>query len=1045
MSPFIIVSASAGSGKTFRLAQHYLKIALSQAENPKLFKQILAITFTNKAAGEMKERILHSLKAIAEGDSSHPFFDYLCQELALTAEDLAKRAKTVFSLVLHDFNGLSILTIDKFFLRLIRTFSFDLQLPFQGRPSTDRDEVLQKSVDRLLERLGQEEQLTQLVSKFLYHKLEEERSAQIDTEIQKMGNSLFNETHRKALEKLENLELSDFIAIEKKFRAEKEQLLKQIKSTAEGIYEELEKHGLENKVLTHDYFPKLVLKLADGDYTAQINNTLKTNVEEKGWLTRSNEKTINLPGIKNMLDGHYAQIKSLIENECIELQMLDLVLANLSATALLHELKEKVSLQKEEDNLLLISDFNEIIYSHLREESADFIYERLGDRYQYLFIDEFQDTSVLQWGNLLPLAENAIGSGGQIQIIGDPKQAIYRFRGGDSKQMLDLMNGKDQSNLIEIGGIQQEKYKRTEENLPANYRSSPDIVGFNNRFFEFLKQKLHHIEDMATAYKSVKQEFGKNHKGYISIDMLAKKTEQEQELNCKLTLQYIQEALQSGYSAGDIGILVRTKAQGQIIAQYLTQVSRDQPDLIPFKVVSPESFVMDAHSHVQFVIDVFRHFLSPENKELHVRIASFLAMEQKMPQAAEDLHSTLLYIAQLKHFHEFHHYLKQYFPNFDFENWQNLSPTELYQTMAACFDLPIYENAFLVSFYDILLNFSQDYDSSLGSFVRWWLSDSRGSLALNTQELPDAVQILTIHKSKGLQWPVVILPYLNGVVSSSLSNKDWINLPEEKGLPSSYVRLTKEKELSKEYNEVRKNWFDQVLMDNVNLLYVALTRPEDRLHIISGYKTKGRELGEEWIVPFLLQEGFELDETQDQCFTYGEQIESQKNKTTGKEAVVQEKRASKPWREVLSIAPHYRNTHVENAARTYGIALHKKLARLHDTAMLKQWIADSQDPTEVQVLQNLLERIEESSPLSKAYASEVQVLNERAIWANGEEYRPDRISLLPDGQVFIIDYKSGELRPEHREQMEVYAAQLRQAGYTISGTELVYLRHSINH
>ena len=485
---FIIYEASAGSGKTFNLAKEYIKLCLTHFDKDEfLYRKILAITFTNKAVNEMKERILAFLKSLADGVED--------DLLSLLAEDIdrqkiAVRAKRILTHIHHDYSNFSIYTIDSFFQRIVQSFAVDLKIPLNHRLELSDEVILSQAVDLLLSKLGHDKNITEAVLNFSFSNIDDEKSWNIERELAKIGKQIYKETAIQYLKKLECMELSDFVDAIKELKSETAVLEKKIRQFGQDACDIITGAGLnfddfyQGKRGIGEWFRKK----AEGnlDYPSEKSYVVKA-VNEDLWYSKTSSNINAIESITSTLRDCTFDIINLLR----EYNLLRAIHKNIYPVALLNEIRFIASQIQWTEGVMHISENNVRIAENIQNELVPFIFERIGDRFSYLFIDEFQDTSVLQWQNLLPIVIEAISSqtfdneSGKAILFGDAKQAIYRFRGGDVGQFVALPN---------IAGVPKNEIVQEREDaltrnfhkyhLATNWRSKKEIIEFNNAFFE---------------------------------------------------------------------------------------------------------------------------------------------------------------------------------------------------------------------------------------------------------------------------------------------------------------------------------------------------------------------------------------------------------------------------------------------------------------------------------------------------------------------------------------------------------------------------------
>ena len=751
-STYKIYNASAGSGKTFTLTKSYLKI-LVQSNNLDRFKTILAITFTNKAVGEMKARIIDMLKLFSSDISltePHPMFEAICNELSISPEKLHSKSKLILKHIVHNYGGFDVSTIDGFTHRIIRTFAYDLNLPINFEVELDQDQLLNEAVDRLISRAGSDENLTNLLVDFAIEKADDDKSWDISHDFNKIAKLLVNENDITALNTLKNKSLEDFKALKKQLASQIKTIENLIVETAEATLNLINECGLQYDDFNRKSLPNHFEKLQRKDYNVSFDSNWQTDLIEGNTLypkrvTEFIASTIE--SIQPNLSDAFTKTKALI----YEVKFKKAVYRNITPLSVLNAIQKELDSLKEEQNKMLISEFNKIISNEIKNQPTPFIYERLGEKFKHYFIDEFQDTSTLQWQNLVPLLDNALSSAnGTTMLVGDAKQAIYRWRGGEAEQFIDLYNKTVNPFHVEPNVLA----------LETNYRSSKKIIGFNNSFFKFLSERYFSLADYADLYQNSSQNKHSDYEGYVNLQFLdIQKEDDATELYASQTLETIQQCLDNDYALSDICVLVRKKKEGVKIANYLTEKGMN--------ITSSETLLLKNSDKVDFLSNFLKLLIQPNNDELKIELLSFLAKQHQV----EDQHLF------------FESYLKRDLSNF-FEGFKDLNifldkekllqqPLyELVEDLVRRFKLNKESDAYVQFYLDIVLEFTQKRNSDLVDFVTYF-ENKKDALSIVSPNNTNAVEIMTIHKSKGLEFPIVIFPFAELDIYRELDPKIW--------------------------------------------------------------------------------------------------------------------------------------------------------------------------------------------------------------------------------------------------------------------------------
>ena len=775
MEKFKIYKSSAGSGKTYTLVKEYLKLALqSRAVNN--FKRILAITFTNKAANEMKERILLALTDLSSANELKGTSAYLKEdlkkELLLNDQQIQKLSADVLKTILHNYADFSIGTIDKFTYKIVRTFARDLNLPANFELEFNADLVLNKAIDLLLSKVGLDEKLTHLLIEFTTHNIGEERKWQLEKDILKIAKEILKEDGYQSIQFLKQFNFDDFQDKIKAYKSDVNAFKKQIQTIGQNAVELIRQNNIsaasfgggESRGIAK-YFQYLADFQEKG--INPTNSHLKT-IEEDKWTSAkcsASEKSV-IESIKLPLTNFFNEAQKVIEHSYSDYIIKSNALKNLYAVALINELEKEIDVIRKTDNIVHISEFNKRISSIIASEPAPFIYERIGERYKHYLIDEFQDTSILQFHNLIPLFSNSLAEGHFNMVVGDGKQAIYRFRGGEVEQFMQLPKiYKAEENAVVAMNepVFESQYKY--EFLKNNFRSKKEIVEFNNAFFDFLKSVYLQIEEI--YYKQAQIADEKNTGGYVEFYFCERNQnksytfgedqendEEEDPEQVEKLLETIQNCIADGYQYKDIAVLFRANNTANAVAQSLVDHG------IP--ISSSESVKIGNSKSVSLIVNLMAYLV---DSEITLYKKNILEGFYILNNYSDDIHTVYTKYLNKKDSTLFYQHLKMMLGGLDLNQ---LKENPIYEIAEELFrNLNLFEQAdpYIQFFLDEVFLFAQKKNNDLAAFIEWW-EQNKSTKAVVIPDGINAVNILTIHKSKGLEFPVVIFSHATDSLKS---------------------------------------------------------------------------------------------------------------------------------------------------------------------------------------------------------------------------------------------------------------------------------------
>ena len=1039
---FVVYKSSAGSGKTFTLVKEYLKIALTdESPRPLAYKKILAITFTNKAAAEMKLRIIEALKQISGNlpKAAH-LIELISKETGITGEVLIKRAKLNLNEILHNYSDFSISTIDSFTHKIVKTFAFDLKLPVNFTIETNTNEFYGKVVSGLMAKIGDSAELTELLIQYSTNNAEENNAWDPEIILLEFAELIQKEDAELNLQKLKDFNKEKLKEIQKNLFAYTSGFKKRVKEKGEEALQLIRSKNLSDANFNYgNNGPQNVFrKWADFNFDkiADLTGTrLRDAVTKNKWNNNKNTPSENslLDSITPQLNTIASETIAYIEKNAQRFSLFNLLEKNIYSLILVNELQQISEEFRAEEQIVFISEFNSKIAKVVSEEPAPFIYERLGERYNHYLLDEFQDTSTLQWLNLLPLVDNALANDRFNLIVGDGKQSIYRWRNANVQQfnILPLLKNAEQNPVLsERAEALNRNFKA--EVLDTNFRSLKNIVEFNNEVFNFLPE--HYLTDeFKSIYNSQQQKLKHEDGGYVSIHYGILEKDNLDLQNFELIEKHIKQALNGGYNYNDICLIARNNRQGNLCANFLMEIG------VP--VISSDSLLLKNNTEINCLTSFLTYLNNPFDEISAAVVVNYISDHNVLSQNIKDLVRAKDLFAILKSLN-----INLNARSFNQKNILDIC-IEIITGLHLEKNNPQYIRFFLDEVNDYLVNKT----GSVNDFLYWW-NKRKDKASLIIPEGTNAVRIMTVHKAKGLEFPVVILPFTNWQVYQS--GVSWVDLNgTESPLPVGLFKLTKglaEAGLN-EFYEQEKN---EQYLDNLNLLYVAFTRAVERLHIIAfKSKTQKQETVSDWLNIFLTNtaanntEVYEIGTLQTKLLSETKtEIQnfdvSDLNFNTNS-GLIKIKGSHK-----LKLKDSPDNPNHETAIEK-GIKMHYILSGINSVAdvsavlegMLKQGIISESEKPE---LEEKITAILKNKLLEKYFNGSLQSKNEaEMITENGELLRPDKI-VFDKPCAVVIDYKTGKPNTKkYAIQMNQYALALQKMGHTTIKKILVYVDENL--
>ena len=999
--PLQIVNASAGSGKTYFLVKEYLKLLLTEEDDKRAFEHILAMTFTNKAALEMKERIIKALDEISSKKDDQ-LVAQLTTDTGSSEDTIREKCRTALREILHNYEEFYVMTIDKFNLRLIKSFSRDLDLPGDFEVLFDEADLLEKVVDQLLSQLGdpKHQEINSLIEKYATSQLEEDKSWNIRNQLIDFSSILSAERNRKGLQHLMKLHFSV-----EEFGV----LINERNKIAKGIIELLSEAKPHIESLVREETPGGKTTIGTLTGLSESNEFPTKALFTDAMLRKINgEETKQFP---DELSSLLLSAQTYWESHIRDYLKRSLFLKNYFNMALLQYITEEVAQARTNERLIRISEFNELIAQLIQNEEAPYIYERLGVKFHHYLLDEFQDTSHLQWVNLLPLVRDGLSTDQTSLIVGDPKQSIYRFKNGVAEQFVELpaiYNPEDSDTLRDHSAYFEQRGYVTE--LDKNWRSSAVIVEFNNWFFTSLRDSL--SEKGKAFYNAIKQEPMKHDlPGFI--DIVSEKKETEDEELVPMIIDRIEQCKKAGYKEADICILGSRNDQCNNWAIGLNEAG--------YKVVSVDSLLIKSDQEVQLTIAYLYLRLNPTGITEQKRFAERYVHAKGLDYSDYD---TLFEKNENGYpVFNFDIFQARYFSLEDlFFSYENLY--DLIQKFYLKVEFDELSNPYIHHLADVIFEFELFKGPDLKHFLEEY-ERKKNSYAVQVPASSDALNIMTMHKSKGLEFTVVIIPNLDLKLEST--TKFLVDLQDIViyKQPSRSDQLPELVDLINEEN-------DQTLIDSVNLCYVAMTRPKERLYVINHYNEKkfGRifhdTIGKN-------ANAIKVENT----ITYSESKGTHEAEESDLVDIYKaENVADRLWfphialqdREELKEDDHL------NKEQQFGNEFHwlinETISEDEINISLERGIQLGMISKEnEQELRKKLVRTFRNEAYSELFREAKQVLSEQSMLVDAStELRPDKIIVKPN-EVIVVDYKTSSQRNVHNKQVLEYMHVLSTMGH----------------
>lgn len=985
----------------------------------------------------MKTRIIDTLQSIAV--ESHPLSKEFQNILGLTEEGLKQRAQEVLRNILHKYDSFAVCTIDSFFQKVVRTFAREIGVQGGFQVELDQKKVISDTVDKLLLEVGNDKNLTAWLTNFAIYKITDGKNWDSKNDIKSLSDELFREFFiQKKHIIFDKVEDENFL---KNYLKNLENEMKSFESSMMSLGKKATAIMTSHNLLVADFTQgqrgvgSYFDKISHGDIN-EPNSYVYKALNDNAWYGKKSEKKDEIESA--LTSGLFKCLESIIdfhEKHYVEYFTSNSVIKNIYTLGILSKVNKYLLQYRDENDTLLISDFPVFLNQIINDSDTPYIYEKIGSKYKNYLIDEFQDTSGLQWNNFKPLVKDSNDANNFNMIVGDIKQSIYRWRGGDWKLLLEGVQNEIGEDNVAL------------ENLNTNWRSRKNIIDFNNALFEsaptILYDKLvdsslevHGVESLKNAYSDAYQQIADKDNvegGLVSVNFFESKGSDFDENSLSLMIEQIEKLQEANYKLKDIAILVRSANEAKKVTDALIVHEHSNPNSkYRYDIISNESLYLKNSPVVNLIIQSMRFMMDSTES---VNIAQLDYANKWHLNSSEENIELILKSKQNK--------------------LNSLSLVDLVEELIRVYDLGQHKNqlAYLLAFQDAILDYSKNKSAGIEGFLLWW--EENNKRAIQVSESQDGIKLMTIHKSKGLQFKTVILPFCTWSIDHSTGgNKQnilWCDTTGKKSfealpfLPMKYVKTMKDSMFSKDYMEEKAKAY----MDNLNLLYVACTRAEEVLHLIGQKSKNNYDLTN---VSGLLYNHLSKDEStwnpEALKFQSGNMVEFSVYEADLEYQEVQLNNIiTHPWNERKDLqARHHDFWFDENvkASISEGNIIHwifsniKNASEL-DSSVQRAKIEFDLDEVVTDSIHKKLEQFLINTNVSNWFSEDLVIKNEMDIIdPNGKVMRPDRV-VINGNEAVVIDFKTGIEREDHKKQVRSYQGLLRDMGYEKVTGFLLYI------
>ena len=1078
-----VYKASAGSGKTFTLASEYITLVV---KNPQDYRSILAVTFTNKATQEMKTRILSQLYGIAHSlPDSEAYYEQVRMKTGFSEQTIRENAAKALSLLTHHYNEFRVQTIDAFFQSVLRNLARELNLTANLRVDLNDEQVEAQAVDELINSLEEGEEVLNWIRDYIDKNIEDDKGWNVISQIKDFGKNIFKDFYKDHKTELDNRFsdesfFNDFITV---LRERRTRILNRLNEHAKQMYQKIRDANLDNPNLfngkTKGILPHII-KLTKGtpsnDTTLQYVQSCIDSAEK--WPASkcpAKERAAIIELASASLCSDLKILNDYRINDWREYQSCNLTLKHLSQLRLLHAISEAVDEINKDTNRFMLSNTQSLLCTLMKDSDTPFVFEKMGAYLKHIMIDEFQDTSTIQWNNFRKLLDNCMAQvDSHNLIVGDVKQSIYRWRQGDWK-LLNNIEHEFTKEQIKI------------EPLDTNYRSEENIIRFNNAFFkQAVSQTVKELEsegiqgatELVEAYKEIEQKPTKdNGKGCVRIKLFRYDSKNASDYKQKILnelIENIRQLLDQGYKQKDIAILARSKTVIPDIVDSFQNIDTN------VSLVSDEAFRLDASLAVNVIIEALRLLTHPHDKLTESKLVKLY--QQQVIKTGKDINDLFVGDNSTE--------LKFFLPSGyidKFESLSRLSLIDLVDEIYSLFSLDSLEgqSAYVCTFYDTLNEYLRDHPADIDDFIEEW-EDTLSSNTIQSDEV-DGIRLITIHKSKGLEYDNVLIPFCDWELEKTNGITIWCS-GDDKEKPYGELPLIpvdySSKMLGTVFEDDYKEEHLQNTVDNMNLLYVAFTRAGKNL-FITGKKYKERTSGKSersHIIQYIIEElakelpGAIIDDAGDNgpiSFEFGTLSTCEERVEKGKATENPFELSPKTHKLKIETFPHPVSFRQSNKSHDFikgedidpsdakryikvGNVLHQLFSTILTEADIEPRLKELEqagiiynDDITSRELQDKISCALSNEKVKYWFSPRWKLFNECTILDYDKEtgdvyeHRPDRV--MTDGkEMIVVDFKFGKPRDEYHEQVQRYMRLLMRMGYKqVSGYIWYVLRNEI--